>query len=211
MAVLLYLFITNINHDIAFAQAEKYGNAYQRPLEKLLYDMAQHKYFSEYAQNDTSLQAQLASVAMRVDQDFAALTDVDQTLSNVLQTNPASLAKRKREHYQVATLAKEWQQLKTQRGDTEQQYRHLINDIRALITYIGDTSNLILDPDLDSYYLMDVTLLSLPQMQDRLQEVLSYGNAILRRNTICNAEKIQLNVYAALLKQSDLDRVRASI
>ena len=211
LAVLLYLFISNINSDIAFTQAEKHGNSYQRLLGKLLHDVAQHKYLYEYAQSDAGLETQLARVTKRIDQEFSMLAKMDQELSGVLQTGPESLAKRKREHYQVAYLAKEWHDLKTQRGDSEQQHRHLIADIRALITYIGDTSNLILDPDLDSYYLMDVTLLGFPQMQNRLQEILSYGSSILRRDTISDAEKIQLSIYAALLKQSDLDRIQASI
>lgn len=40
-----------------------------------------------------------------------------------------------------------------------------------MITHAGDTSNLILDPDLDSYYLMDVTLIAMPQMQDRIARI----------------------------------------
>jgi diguanylate cyclase (GGDEF)-like protein len=35
---------------------------------------------------------------------------------------------------------------------------------RTLISNVGDKSNLILDPDLDTYYLMDVALLKLPNM-----------------------------------------------
>lgn len=36
--------------------------------------------------------------------------------------------------------------------------------IQSLITRVGDASNLILDPDLDSYYAMDLVLLKLPQL-----------------------------------------------
>ncbi|MEQ8353687.1 MAG: methyl-accepting chemotaxis protein [Leptospiraceae bacterium] len=35
---------------------------------------------------------------------------------------------------------------------------------RALVKRIGDQSNLILDPDLDSYYLMDIVLLRIPEL-----------------------------------------------
>jgi methyl-accepting chemotaxis protein len=38
----------------------------------------------------------------------------------------------------------------------------------ALYAQVGDKSNLILDPDLDTYYLMDIILLRLPLLQDRL-------------------------------------------
>ena len=43
------------------------------------------------------------------------------------------------------------------------QVRH---DLGALITTIGDKSNLILDPDLDTYYLMDIVLLKLRALVD---------------------------------------------
>ncbi|WP_374380584.1 methyl-accepting chemotaxis protein [Dongia sp.] len=46
--------------------------------------------------------------------------------------------------------------------------------IRALITRVGDKSNLILDPDLDSYYVMDLVLLKVPDLMDRVQEIAAY-------------------------------------
>ena len=33
-------------------------------------------------------------------------------------------------------------------------YNHVLDDIRTMITHVGSSSNLILDPDLDSYYLI---------------------------------------------------------
>ncbi len=46
--------------------------------------------------------------------------------------------------------------------------------IRALITRMGDKSNLILDPDLDSYYVMDLVLLKVPDLMDRVAEIAAY-------------------------------------
>lgn len=40
--------------------------------------------------------------------------------------------------------------------------------MRDLVARVGDRSNLILDPDLDSYYAMDLTLIKLPDLIDRL-------------------------------------------
>jgi methyl-accepting chemotaxis protein len=47
--------------------------------------------------------------------------------------------------------------------------------IRALIVQVGDKSNLILDPDLDSYYVMDLVLLKVPDLMDRVTEVAQYA------------------------------------
>ncbi|MDY0883194.1 methyl-accepting chemotaxis protein [Dongia soli] len=43
--------------------------------------------------------------------------------------------------------------------------------LRALIGRVGDKSNLILDPDLDSYYAMDLVLVKLPDLIDRLRDM----------------------------------------
>jgi hypothetical protein len=48
-----------------------------------------------------------------------------------------------------------------------EEHASLVQDVRDMITHAGDTSNIILDPDLDSYYMMDITLLALPQTQAR--------------------------------------------
>ncbi|MGL4464715.1 MAG: hypothetical protein ACRC1K_21385, partial [Planctomycetia bacterium] len=40
--------------------------------------------------------------------------------------------------------------------------------LRALIAHVGDASNLILDPDLDSFYVMDAVLVKLPELQQQL-------------------------------------------
>ena len=84
-------------------------------------------------------------------------------------------------------------------------------DMRMMITHAGDMSNLILDPELDSYYLVDVTLLALPQTQDRLAAVMALGGDILNRQTISHPERQQMAIYATLLKEDDLDRITDSL
>src|SRR5262249_28339404 len=79
------------------------------------------------------------------------------------------------------------------------------------ITHAGDTSNLILDPDLDSYYLMDATLLALPAAQDRIAAVMAGGAKVLRQSSATPGDHQQFAIYTTLLKQHDLDRVASSI
>src|SRR5258706_7469816 len=42
-SIMLYLFITGINENIHFGQLEQVGNQYQRPLERLLELIPQHR------------------------------------------------------------------------------------------------------------------------------------------------------------------------
>ncbi|HEV8627399.1 MAG TPA: response regulator, partial [Acidimicrobiia bacterium] len=50
-------------------------------------------------------------------------------------------------------------------------HERLLVGLRALIAYIGDTSKLILDPDLDTYYVMDALLIREPELVDRLHRL----------------------------------------
>lgn len=53
-------------------------------------------------------------------------------------------------------------------ADFEHFQTEIKNKLLAMNYHIGDLSNLILDPDLDSYYLMDLTLLKFPKLVDTL-------------------------------------------
>src|SRR5260221_4509516 len=216
-SVMLYLFITAINDSIQFAQMEQKGNQYQRPLEELLELIPQHSALAQRAvDGESEAREQLAPKAAQIDAAFQELEKVDARIGVDLQFTDEGLAKRHREYYRVQTVRGEWNELKTQLAGltpaaTAEKHTHLVADVRTMITHAGDTSNLILDPDLDSYYLMDATLLALPQTQDRLAAVTAYGEGVLERQTISNQEREQLAIHATLLKEADLDRISGSV
>lgn len=65
------------------------------------------------------------------------------------------------------TLAREWQAWQSQ-PETVDPWELMEAPLQRLRRRVGDQSNLILDPDLDSYYLMDAVVLTLPQIQNNL-------------------------------------------
>lgn len=70
---------------------------------------------------------------------------------------------------------------------TEQALKRALASHRALISRVGDQSNLILDPDLDSYYTMSLALLRYPELVDLLSQVRSQvldltGRPVLERD-----------------------------
>jgi methyl-accepting chemotaxis protein len=216
-SLMLYLFITGINGHIEFATMEKKGNAYQRPLEDLLELLPQHGLLAERAADGGPLlREQLARKQAQIEAAFDQLETIDARIGTDLQFTDEGLAKRKREHYRAQTVRGEWEELKTQlaqldRTTASERHQHLIADVRMMITHAGDLSNLILDPDLDSYYLMDATLLALPQTQDRLAKVIAYGQTVLQHPPISHEERQQLAIHATLLQESDLERIVSSL
>jgi PAS domain S-box-containing protein len=204
--VLLCLFLFSINANIKFARWEKYGNEYQTSLEELLQLIPEHLLRSQ-----VGLGSDEKRIEKKIDAALAELAAVDHRIGRSLQFTEEGLSKRRREHLTVRNLAREWQALKTVNPEEPEAHLHLVSDVRMMITHAGDSSNLILDPDLDSYYLMDVTLLALPEMQDRLWTVAEYGVSVLADEKLSKTECNQLAVYAALLKFSDLDRIVGSM
>ncbi len=212
ICILAYMMFNVQTEGINFASLERDGNTYQRPLEKVLKAVSLHKIYAQrVAMGHAESRAKLDSLVSEADQGFSDLKSVNERLGQQLDFTPEGLKKRSREGSDYQTLYSQWGKLK---GDSNLSvddligaHDKLISGLRTMITHLGDTSNLILDPDLDSYYLMDITLGALPQTQDRLQDILSQGEYILGKNSLTPAERIQFAVYAAMLKDSDLARI----
>jgi methyl-accepting chemotaxis protein len=217
IAPLAAYLISATNKDINFARMEKFGNEYQRPLEQLLQSVARHEVIAHSMLSEkASTNDQIVGEQTRVERAMDSLDAVDRKLGVTLQFTDEGLASRKRENARASKVREKWQALKLQLSHltpaaSDEQHQSLIADIRTMITHSGDMSNLILDPDLDSYYLMDATLCALPQTQDRMSAMVLDGAEMLKKPTLTVAERTRLAVYAALLQESDLDRVSGSV
>jgi hypothetical protein len=206
--------LIDLNKDIAFARQELAGNAYQRRLVATGAAIADHQRLADaFARTPATGADALRAARARVDAAFTALAETDAALGPGLQFTADGLAQRKRQHVQVATVQQEWQAAsRLVHGSTPaaatEAHAHLLADLRTMTAHAGDTSNLILDPDLDSYYVMDMTLLALPQTQERTAALLVWlQQAHGRRLTA--ADRRHLAVSAAFLREADRDRIVA--
>ena len=215
IGMLLFQMVKEVNEDIRFARWETYGNAYQRPLMQLLELIPRHQIAAMTTDAKAGAPA-LRTIAAGIDEAFDGLETVDRRLGVDLGFTTVELAKRKREHVRFETVRKEWIDLKSQMAQLapeviRERHAHLIADIRTMITHAGDLSNLILDPDLDSYYLMDATLCALPQLQDRLASTVVLGAGLLAQPELAMADRVRLSIAAAMIEESDLGRTRSSL
>ncbi len=211
---LLYLLVNAKNEPIDFAKQELKGNTYQKSLEHVFWGLAKHHIQAlRTKRNQKDLKSELSSTQSYVDQSIQKLEEVNQSIGSDLQFTEEGLKQRKREHSQFSTFKQEWTQFKQNLNqfsfdELNEKHSHLISDIRTMIVHAGDTSNLILDPDLDSYYLMDITLLALPQSQDRIRGVITELES-RGMNVGKMEDKIKSNVYISMMKEADLERIKA--
>ncbi len=193
-AVAIYFVVHGVNQAMEAARLEQQGNAYQRPLMDLLVRI------QGYAAHPAPEEA------AAIDQSLAALRRVQAASGESLQVTPEGLRKRSRDTASPEAIQAAWSKLRGRSGVDPEAASALINQVRTLIQHVGDTSGLILDPDLDSYYLMDVTLVALPQSIARLGVLESDGPG-----WIAKGDRTSIAIQGALLKESDIDRVAADL
>lgn len=168
IGLLMYLLLTEVQSRSDFTEKEIFGNAYLRPLRKIWTDVPNLKLASQNCTDVKSFQinqAKNSQLESQIDRNFQELQAIDDKYGRFLKT-----AERLQATQQI------WAEIKTirtQQGacDLEKQnkiYNRLIEQVQSLRSHVGDTSNLILDPDLDTYYLMDATLLKLPAIQSTI-------------------------------------------
>ncbi len=63
--------------------------------------------------------------------------------------------------------------------------------LRDLISKVGDTSQLILDPDLDSYYVMDSVVVNMPDLADRIHAIVALAAEISAKDTLLADDKTE--------------------
>lgn len=198
IVILTYLMFQSETVNIDFGKKEILGNQMQRPYENLLHSVSLLK-LSDFYSVKTNSKQKLEEI---IESQLKDLEKTQSLIGSDLLFTDSGLSSRKREAAAYSTLLDSWKKRKLD---------DMIASIKLGISHLGDTSNLILDPDLDSYYLMDVTLLALPQMQDRLQTILSQKNTLISNVPPQESVRIQAAVFAAMLQEADLNRISADI
>jgi methyl-accepting chemotaxis protein WspA len=206
IAMLLYFMITGINSNIRFAELEIDGEQMLDPLSDLTIEISRHRRLSDRPSPE------LAETTGQIDRHFDALKSARNRVGDRLKISAEGLRAAAMEDLLPETLIGQWQELRDRgtqlaQADRTQRYDDLIQKLSRLVTRIGDSSNLILDPDLDSYYLMDVTVVGLPLAQTRLNDILDRANQVSQQPEIKTEDRFAFNSAATALTTVDYPRM----
>ncbi|MBW4508995.1 MAG: SpoIIE family protein phosphatase [Scytonematopsis contorta HA4267-MV1] len=199
ISLLMYLLITEIQSRSDFAKKEIYGNTYLRPLRELREDILQIRLLTNDCLNQKKNLNKINNLTYKIDNKFNYLVKLDKELTAILHTeNKFKLTKEN--WYNL-------QKIKSQENCNsilqDEKYNLLLKQVYDLKSHIGDTSNLILDPDLDSYYLMDATLLKLPQTQEILGNIQLRTQQIVINQKAIPYDRAELLILLGNLKDSN--------
>lgn len=172
LVVLTYFLVLEANRGLEFTRAELEGTAYLRPLHELAFDVATHRDLAiGVSTGETSFKAELDARAEKIDDDLKAVAAVQ-----------AKHGLGAPEH--LETLRADWAGLRTAAAtgkpdDIAAQHRKYLSKIQQFTVLIGNVSNVILDPDVDSYYLADAVIFKVPKVTAELSDARAQGIALL--------------------------------
>lgn len=182
LAVVVFCFQSEINKSIAFADQERTGVIYERPVLKLLQDILRYQRLKEIVPADASSRSDAASQESQIDQDVEAVSVVDSRLGVSLKTTD-----------DWGKIKAQWQAVKSGAAPADAP-EALVASLTAFVQTLGNNSNLILDPDVDSYYTMDSALTQTTQVAVGVSHAGILASAAAQRGTLSPAERTQLTV-----------------
>src|SRR5439155_13182922 len=197
LAVSSYFLAIENGRRIQFSENELRGLDYLRPLSALLVDLGRHRTLIRQVLAGQESTAKLKECEARIDAEFASLLDAERRLGSYLRTtadqvDSAALP---------AALAQHWEGLRAGETDlTSSDAAHdvLVADVRKLIGYVGITSNLTLEPELDTYYAADALVVQAPDLTDRIRQ-LGDSVAELLGERVTTADRTRVASTVALL------------
>jgi twitching motility protein PilJ len=203
--LITYLYVSEKNNTIKLAQKELYGTAYLSPLKGVAKEMMRHRRVAHaFLNGDATVQNYLLNAEQAVEQQLATAAEIDQrpvpgksiSYGALLQTTG-----------QLQALSQKWEVLKNKTrqsslAESFNEHTQLIGEVFNLIKYTADQSALVLDPDLDSYYLMDATIVQIPRLQEEVERLRSLGVGIGAAKRATSGELVEM---ANLISQLQAD------
>ena len=195
LGTLTYLMVSALRADIVVARQERLGVDYLVALKGVTGEVAQRRLLIQAAGGgDAQASAALAASTAKVDAAMLQVDKVEEVCGAALGTSKGWLA-----------IREKWSALRGLSYPGQAQaglagHGALLTDLLALVSGLGDTSGLILDPDLDSYYLMDAAMLKLPAQEDSLSLASVQGQAAAAAKGLAGDEKTQFTISVGALQ-----------
>ena len=203
-----WLLTQRISSDLYFTTKEVQGIDYSREILKLLQLIQQHRDLSALAlAGDTRNMAKLESKRHEIETQMQALEAVDKRMSNLGASEF------------LPAIRKELEKIPNRlkpgaTADSLMLYNVLTDKIFTFNRKLLDLSNLALDPEIDSYYMITVANSQLADVAERLSLLASISSGALERKAVSVAEIQELQTLlsglssAQALVEENIDKVQ---
>ena len=201
VAYLVAILTLNLRASASQSRHELAGIAAIKPMLGLVQVVQQHRGLANgFLAGNAALKEKAAAKAGEVG---AAI----QRAEKLLASNTALAGQQedwKQFQQEWADLLKEWSEMTGPASFDA--HSSLIRRAMQIVTGIGDGSGLVMDPELDSYYLASTAVFVMPETLERLAAIRGAGYGVLIKKTITDDEKHEFSTRLGVLDKmiSDL-------
>lgn len=206
-----YFMVRDQREKIRLTRLEQKGIIYLRGLQKLMENIPEHQWIAyQYLSGDTHLKGEVASLATEITADFKYLNNIDLNLRDLLGTLPEDFHRQDLPDIKPSQLEKEWNHLTNNLQSLTPQksnelHDSLIENLRNLMVYIGESSNLILDPSAEIYYFIQTVIWDLPSAQILIPKMITVLHNVFKQNSLDVNDMHQMLVLTAFLEENVKD------
>ena len=189
LIVLSSIVISSINEEIRFLENERVGVAYIKAVRQPIEHMQQHRGMTAaYLNGATEFKDRIMAKRQDVDKHLAALVSIDKELGKAMKTGDV-----------VSTVQDQWNTIKAnamnmKTGAAIKVHSKMISDLLGLMTTAADSSEITLDPKLDSYYMGAAIVSGLPSMLENMGQARAVGSGVAAKGEFTPKAYTRLSV-----------------
>ena len=184
LAIPLGIIINNQVTDINLLRKEKIGTDIVAKLQSINMLLAQHRgTANRFLNGNKSVLPKLNELEQKLNVSFNDI--INQCDSLAIENNKLKLIQSNWKYFKSV-----YQLMSPE--DSFKRHRDLIYQVMAFQVDIADFSNLSLDEQLSSYYLMNNMVRTLPSLMENMTQVRGFGSGLLVKKQISSAERVEL-------------------
>lgn len=202
ITVVAYGLFANLDKSIGFMQQELKGIELVNPLSRTIQILQQHRGLSSML---------LGGDETIRDSRIAMEQDAIEAFKTMEEKLPPGLASRE----DLQHIRTDWKRLREEglnwtMDENFAAHTRLIDQIQSFERVVADEYSLILDPELDTFYLIDTIINKLPHALEHLGQIRAYGTGILINKQASEPQKIEINILVSKLGDA-LDDLKANL
>jgi serine phosphatase RsbU (regulator of sigma subunit) len=203
LSIASYTIFSEIKSRTDFTNKQLLGNTYLKIHRKLWNNIPQLEYLIK--QNLNESKTEIKKIKLQINEDFKSLEKINLETSHILKTTDI-----------FNLLKQNWQNFeKNQDSSTiEKQVTdldYMRSQLSQLKSIVGDESNLILDPEAKSYYLILTTLIDLPETEGHMVDVKLLIQKTINGQQLTPEERAELILFISDLREQHQPRMKKSI
>ena len=197
IVLLISLLLNQLGAGIATAEKESRGLEYIKTVRQLYQHMPQHRGMTNaYLNGASDFRSKILDKRKAIIADIAAIDAINSRLGDEFSA-----------HALWSEIKQDWKQLEPQAFNnpakqTFQEHTVLIAKIYSLFEHISNESGLVLDPELNTFYIMDAIVYRLPKVTENLGQSRGMGSGIAAGGTISLEQRIALGTLLARIESN---------